>query len=441
MDANTQNKMPILNIAWTRYAQLDSAAAKLSRPHYRLRKWIAILGVLAALFAVLTETYPETFPEVGKVILKILLIISPILASVLAAFFNKFYGTGAWLTMRAGAEEIKKEIYIFRTVLKDEPKRRSWLEKRLASVQRQVYRGLGGEMVLERYTGPIPPYYDPESPESDPGFQDLNGDDYFTFRLQDQLAWHIRKVNRIQSERTRLQWYILIAGGAGSFLAAMGGAFSIWVAVTAAMAAAFIGWLELRNLDSTLKNYSKVIVELMIIYDHWQNLEMEERTQAETFKMVRETEKILWNQNMEYIRSMQEALAESELAEADLVDEVLRKSVESDARFKKELRDSIVSHTDKTLRESEETMVETFEEALGTIVEEASSDLVQQELEAMAEAASQAVENIVSRASRLRSAMDEIADEFADVEFTADTPASTLHDMMQRYPKTGEVKG
>jgi len=225
MDANTQNKMPILNIAWTRYAQLDSAAAKLSRPHYRLRKWIAILGVLAALFAVLTETYPETFPEVGKVILKILLIISPILASVLAAFFNKFYGTGAWLTMRAGAEEIKKEIYIFRTVLKDEPKRRSWLEKRLASVQRQVYRGLGGEMVLERYTGPIPPYYDPESPESDPGFQDLNGDDYFTFRLQDQLAWHIRKVNRIQSERTRLQWYILIAGGAGSFLAAMGGAF------------------------------------------------------------------------------------------------------------------------------------------------------------------------------------------------------------------------
>jgi len=179
----------------------------------------------------------------------------------------------------------------------------------------------------------------------------------------------------------------------------------------------------------------------MIIYDHWQNLEMEERTQAETFKMVRETEKILWNQNMEYIRSMQEALAESELAEADLVDEVLRKSVESDARFKKELRDSIVSHTDKTLRESEETMVETFEEALGTIVEEASSDLVQQELEAMAEAASQAVENIVSRASRLRSAMDEIADEFADVEFTADTPASTLHDMMQRYPKTGEVKG
>ncbi len=445
MDANKErvpvNKIPILNIAWSRYAQLDAAAEKLERPHYRLRRWIAVLGVLAALFAVLTETYPETFPAIGAVILKVLLIISPIMASVLAAFFNKFYGGGAWLTMRAGAEEIKKEIYLFRTVLKDEPKRRSWLEKRLADVQRQVYRGLGGEMILERYTGSIPPYYDPENPGSDPGFHDLSGEEYFAYRLEDQLAWHIGKVNRIQRERTRLQWYILIAGGAGSFLAAMGGALSIWVAVTASLAAAFIGWLELRNLDPTLKNYSKVIVELMIIYDHWQNLEVEERTQKEIFKMVKETEKVLWNQNMEYIRSMQEALADAELEEADLVDEVLKKAVESDRRFKQELRDSIISHTDKTLRETEETLVETFDKALGTIVEEASSDLVQQELAAMAEAASETIENIVNRASKLRSAIDEITAEFKHIDFNADTPASDLHAMMQRFPKTGEVKG
>jgi len=441
MDNLTENKIPILKIAWSRYAQLDEASIKLSRPHYGLRRWIAVLGVLAAIFAVLTATYPENFPNIGLEILKILLIISPISASLLAAFFNKFHSSGPWLTMRAGAEEIKKEIYIFRTVLKDEPKRRAWLEKRLADIQRQVYRGLGGEMALDRYAGSLPPYYNPSNPESDPGFSDLSGDEYFSYRLQDQLSWHIGKINRIQKERTRLQWYILLAGGAGSFLAAMGGALSLWVAVTASIAAAYIGWAELRNLDPTLKNYSKVIIELMILYDHWQNFEVEERTQVETFKMVRATERVLWNQNMEYIRSMRDALSDAELDEEDLVDEVLKKSVESDALFKKKLRDSLVSHTDKTLREAEDTLVEAFDAALGSIAEEASSDLVQQELAAMAEAASEVVENVISRASKLRSAMDEIAADYKDVEFNAETPASELHVMIQRFPKTDKVKG
>ena len=441
MDNHTENKMPILKIAWARYAQLDRAAEKLSSPHYGLRRWIAILGVLAALFAVLTETYPENFPETGKVILKMLLVISPISASVLAAFYNKFHGGGGWLTMRAGAEEIQKEIYMFRTVLKNEPTRRAWLEKRLATIQRQVYRGLGGEMVLQKYTGQLPPYHNPEDSASDAGFGDLSGDEYFTYRLESQLAWHIRKVNKIQKERTRLQWYVLIAGGAGSFLAAMGGALSIWVAVTAAIASAYIGWTELLNLDKTLKNYSKVIIELIIIYDHWLNLEAEERTEAEAFKMVKATEKILWEQNMEYIRSMQEALDDSELEEADLVEQVLRKSIESDKRFKKELRDSIVSHTEKTLRETEETLVKTFDEALGSIAEEASSELVQQELAAMVAAAGQVVENMLSRFSKMRSTMDDIAKDYEGVEFNAETPASELHAMMQRFPRTGEVKG
>jgi hypothetical protein len=434
-------KMPILDIAWTRYAQLDQAAEKLENPHYAIRRWIAILGIIATFLAVIIQTYPASFPVLGKVILRVLLIIAPITASVLAAFFNKFYGNGAWLVMRAGAEEIKKEIYNFRTVLKDDPNRRAWLEKRLADIQRQVYRGLGGEMVLEPYKGEIPPYYDPGNPESDPGFNDLTGEEYFTYRLQDQLAWHIGKNNRIQAERTRLQWAILIAGGAGSFLAAMGGTLALWVAVTASIAAALIGWSELRNLDATLKNYSKVIVELMIVFDHWQNLEPEERTNTEYFKMVKGTERVLWEQNLEYIRSMQEALEDDDLEEADLIDEVLNSAVRSDKRMKAEMRKSIVKHTDKTLREAEEKVTETFEESLGTIAEEASSDLVQQELAAMREAAEQAVENIVNRASKMRAALDEVKAEFGHIDFNAETPASDLHAMMERFPKTGEVKG
>ncbi len=439
MENNIEKQLPILKVAWSRYAQLDAASEKQERPHYGIRRWIAILGVLATIFAVATETYPDTFLATGKILLKVLLIASPIIASLLALIYNKFHGNGGFLILRAGAEEIQKEIYMFRTVLKDNPQKRAWLEKRLAEIQRQVHRGLGGEMILEQYKGTIPPYYYPDNPESDAGFAPLNGDEYFVFRLQDQLAWHIRKNNAIQKKRMRLQWAIGIAGALGAAFAAFD--FYLWVTISASFAAAFIGWQELLNLDTTLKNYSKVILELTLIYDHWTNLEAEERTEVEFHKMVKGTEDVLWSQNQEYIRSMQDALADSELEEADLLNDVLKAAVKSDARLKKQMRDSVVDFTTQKLREGEETLADTFEEALGTIAEEASSDLVQQELAAMGEAVGQVVENVVSHFSKLRSTMDEIAKDYEGVEFNAETPASELHAMMQRFPKTGEVKG
>ena len=182
-------------------------------------------------------------------------------------------------------------------------------------------------------------------------------------------------------------------------------------------------------------------MELMIVFDHWKNLEYEERTNKQFFKMVRETEKVLWEQNQEYIRSMQEALEDDDLEEADLIDEVLNKAVATDKRMKAKMRESIIEHTDEVMREGEKQITETFDEALGTIMEEASSDLVQQELAAMREAAAQAVENIVNRASKVRAALDDIKAEFGHVDFNADTPASELHAMMERLPKTGEIKG
>ena len=439
MENNIEKQSPILKVAWSRYAQLDAASERLERPHYGLRKWIAILGVLATIFAVLTANYPDTFLATGKLILKILLIAAPITASLLALIYNKFHGGGGFLILRAGAEEIQKEIYLFRTVLKDNPKKRVWLEQRLSKIQRQVYRGMGGEMILEEYKGQIPPYYYPDSPESDPGFAPLTGDEYFVFRLQDQLAWHIRKNNKIQKERVRLQWLIGIAGALGAAFAAFD--IYLFVTITAAFASAFIGWQELRNLDNTLKNYSKVILELTLIYDHWTNLEAEERTEVEFHKMVKGTEDVLWSQNQEYIRSMQDAISDAELEEADLLDNVLKEAVESDARLKKNMRDSVVDFTTKKMREGEKVASETFEEALGTIAKEASSDLVQQELAAMGDAVEQVAENIISRFSKLRSTMDEIARDYDGVEFSAETPASELHEMMQRFPKTGEIKG
>src|SRR5258706_4101397 len=301
-------RSPILEIAWTRHANLDSTASRRTKSYYNIRRWIIWLGVLATFFALITQLYFSDTSTILGIVVKILLVSTPVAASALAAFSSKFYANGHWLVYRAGAEEIQKEIYFFLTILQKDAKRRAYLEKRLGEIQRQLFRALGGEFAFEGYSGQIPAIY-----SGDPGFTDLTGEEYFKYRLEDQLGWHNKKVNERKIERRRMTLLVVIAGAIGAVFAAWGGALSIWVALTASITAALIGWQELRNVDSTIKTYSKVVMELTILYDHWHNLEPEERTPAEFYTMVRGCEEVLWSQNMEYIKSMQEALAESGL--------------------------------------------------------------------------------------------------------------------------------
>lgn len=441
MEAETENKLPILELAWTRFAHFDAAANERNKSHIKFRQSVALLGVLATFFAILTQIYPSNFPAILGWLLKLVFIATPIVASAMAAFTNWFFGKGDWLVMRAGAEEILKEIFTFRTILQKSPDRRAWLEKRITEIQRNVYRGLGGEMILKPYNGPIPPYDDPNDPTDDSGFGDLNGEQYFSFRVESQLAWHMKKVNQFQAERVRLQLYILLFGALGAILAALGGALGLWVALTASTVSALVGWQELRNLDAALKNYSKVVLELMVIYDHWNNLQPDERSEAEFYQMVRSTEDLLWSQNVEYIKSMQEALKSIDQQEGELVNQLIKKSIEEDTRFKQGLRDAVVEQTTKTMRESQDTLVETYKQTFGSLAEEAASPLVQAELEAMQQAAAQAVETVLRGTSQLASRLQSIAEEYKDIPINQETPATVLHEMMAKFPTTGEVKG
>lgn len=448
MDTESPKASPILEIAWTRHAHLDVAAGRRTKAFLRIRKWITWLAVVATFLAITTQLYfPDPKALVGSWILiglgvKILLVATPILASILASFATKFYSNGAWLIYRAGAEEILKEIYFYRTILQKDSSKRAYLEKRLGEIQRQLFRSLSGEFAFEEYNGQIPSNYYPQDPNSDPGFHDLTGEEYFKFRLEQQLAWHNKKVNQHKGERRSMTIYILAAGGMGAIFAAWGGGLSVWVALTASITAALIGWQELRNVDATIKNYSKVVMELTILYDHWQNLESEERSPNEFYKMVRGCEEVLWSQNMEYIKSMQEALQDSGLEqEASLINRVIKESVESADRTKQAMADAVVDQTKKSLQEGEKKVEETFKAVLGSLAEEASSELVQAELEAMSKAASEMAQTVISKATSMTSHLADIAKEFAHIDIGRDTTKEQLNAILTRYPKTNDVKG
>jgi hypothetical protein len=198
----------------------------------------------------------------------------------------------------------------------------------------------------------------------------------------------------------------------------------------------------LRNLDSVIKNYSKVILELTSVYDHWMNLEPEERNDAEFYKMVRGCEDVLWAQNTEYIKTMQEALKESDLEkEASLVNRVIKESVESAERSKEMMQETLYETAHETVIEAEKKLEETFKAAVGSLAEEASSELVQKELDAMSQAATEAATNLIARTSALTSSLAQIAQEFAHIDIGRDTSKEELNAILARYPKSSDVKG
>ena len=470
---------------------------------------------------------------------------------------------------------VQKEIYMYRTIHKDKSDRRKWLEGRLDTIQHQVYDGMNGELLLGQPPAKIPPNFDPDNPNSDEGFKDLSGDEYIRYRLENLLAENIRTLKQYEGAWTRQQIYILLASGVGILLAAIGDSYSIWVAVTTTLMVVLIGWHGLQNFDLVVKNCRKVITELMTIYDRWNMLEPEERTNDEFFRLVTSTEDVFLGQKIEYIRSIQDVLAketpedteliessleevvvtdeaikdqkpdreievtsqviedvlaeeetpedteliestlgevvETEAAikdqksdsqievssqviedifpeetpeEPELVESALQDVVEVEAAFKDQKSDSEVDISpqalddvlaDETLEEPDlvesESMLtiepeevitskaketageksgelineEVLDEVTGSLAEEASSELVQAEFAAMAEAASQAGFYTVSadhaEAGRLSDTLDAIAKEFKDVDIGRDTPANVLNDLLSRYPNTNEVKG
>jgi len=352
--------------------------------------------------------------------------------------------------MRAGAEEIKKEIFLYRTI-RDKSTRDQVLENKLAVIQRQMYQSLNGEFSFESYDGEIPPYYNPKEPDEkkrgDGGFHDLTGEEYFRFRLEDQFNWHNKKINGYQRARRMMVIYILAMGGLGAMIAAWGEGLSILVALTAAITTALIGWQELNNYDAIIGNYSKVVVELTLLYDHWKILQPEVRLEKgkEFEYMVDRCESVLWAQHKEYIRMQQEVLQETEKEiqeKAKLVDDLLAKAQETTKAAEKEVREAVFDAASQAMDTGKEKLVEEFNATLGKLAEEAASDLVQQELAAMRNAIADVVESVTGdNKISLFSSLAKIAEKFSNTDIGRSTTKEELNTILAQYPKTGEVKG
>ena len=459
METKNQKSTPILDLAWQRSANFSTHSGRRKNGFYSARRWIAVLGVVVTLIAILTQLNKGFLDNTQipglELAAQIVFIATPVLASTLAAFASKKYANGDWWITRAAAEEIKKEIFFYRTVWPKD-KRNKMLEESLERIQRQVYRALGGVFALEEpKSTPAPKKKDNErasqpEPVPDPAYDsdrsDLSGDEYFTDRLKHQLDWHNNKINLLKRDRDRLTVLILAIGALGTVLATLGttqnSSWGIWVALTASIVSALIGWEQLRGNEAIIRNYSKVVLELSILRDHWLNLTPEQKVTPLEFEgLVNGCERVLWAQNTEYIKAMQDVLKDNNLEEqAKIAIEGTDKMVSTYQETTRSIQERTIQMAGQTADDARDIIEGSYQETLDSLQQD-GSELLQKQLDSASQAVLDAAENLVARVPTLTSVLGQIAQDYSHVEVGRDTSKEQLNEILARYPKTGELKG
>ena len=264
------------------------------------------------------------------------IIVIPIVTAILLAYYNKFRPANKWILLRGSAEAIKREIYRYRSRTGDYSKDRlttnsrdDVFHERLEPVSRRLMQTDVNHGGLEPYNGryrrngrrtkelmvsflylrrPPPPKKE-VAQKNDDGFSFLTPERYIELRLEDQLKYYSGKTPKLEKQIKQMQVAILVAGGAGTLLAAVGA--ELWVALTTALATALTTSLASRQLDETLVRYNQSATDLANVRDWWTKLSpAAKRNPKNIDQLVEVTEKVLETELSGWVQRMENALAQ-----------------------------------------------------------------------------------------------------------------------------------
>jgi hypothetical protein len=238
--------------------------------------------------------------------LGLLLIVVPILLSVVVAGVNRFNFGKRWVLLRASAEGIKREIYLYRLHAQgyeSSDKREKQLKSAVEDVTRRLARTEVNTMALAPYNGPIPPLK--STADHDDGLSLLSTDQYVRLRLQHQLRFYRGKSVGLEKTLKWVQYLVLVVGGIGTFFGAIGGTWVIWIATTTTVASALASYLTFKQVETTLMSFNQTATDLENIEAWWLSLEAKEQKDKDNIALLgKYTERVLetevggWSQRM-----------------------------------------------------------------------------------------------------------------------------------------------
>ncbi|HLK67036.1 MAG TPA: DUF4231 domain-containing protein [Bryobacteraceae bacterium] len=292
--------------AWARYDDLDVEAGVKQRSFKIIQAIVLILGV-GATFLVISQT-SGAIPvwlkaRVPEKAIHILIILVPIATSILVATNNRFRDGSKWILLRSAAEAVKSEIFRYRAQAGDyslQQVSETSPEARLAGKIKDITSALFQSEVNKTNLK--------HTPQPDQGrLTFLTPDDYVTARLQNQVSFMVKKTANLNYQLKKNQIWIYVAGGLGTFLAAIN--VDVWVALTTSLATALTTKLESEQVENSLVQYNQALVSLKNIETWWKALSQWEKTRRTNIDLlVEQTEQTMEFELKGWAQQMQSAL-------------------------------------------------------------------------------------------------------------------------------------
>jgi len=231
----------------------------------------------------------------------------PIIITFLIGILSHFSHGKKWIALRSSAENIKSEIFRYRTktgIYSDKDR-----ETKMADKVREFNNHLMQTAVklsaLKNYTGPLPPQ--DSTADNDDGFTTLSPERYLNMRLEDQLSYYQTKTSKLERQWFYLQWGIYGLGGVGTLLAARG--FELWIALTTGLVAALTAYLGYQKVEERLEKYTQASIDLTNILNWWSALSASEQANQENIdQLISNTETALGSEFNEWIKQMEKTM-------------------------------------------------------------------------------------------------------------------------------------
>jgi hypothetical protein len=254
----------------------------------------------------------NTYPWLD-LILRLIVILLPLAASFFLAVETRLKLGSKYLVLRGAAEAVKRGIYSYRALrgkTNDSseitlPTTSQGLAGHLGKISKLLADSDVNEAAFVPYGGPIPPnMFGAE--EYDDGFSELDPETYVKVRIGDQLKFYTLRTNEYEKRIRRLQIWMLILGGLGTFLAAVGAQY--WLPLTAAIVSSATAFLEYQQLEQILTKYNLTKSSLESVLADWQARSEKEREDPKVIQnLVRDVEAILESENQGWVQYIQQA--------------------------------------------------------------------------------------------------------------------------------------
>jgi hypothetical protein len=314
----------VLNDAWQKYEDYDQISINQKESFSRLQFWILFLGGLASLLALVHTQLikiSSIFPENHwvEIILRYAVIAAPVMVSILMTVTNLFKPSNKWLPLRRAAEEIKSGIYSYRTLSHFPPAEvspensdsgdqgKNNLRQKLSQVDSWLMETDVSKMALIKKPKKKKKKEEEKEEEKDDRFSMLTPDQYIQLRLLDQFDYYTRSTQKKERQLKLCQWLIVVFGGIGTFLAAIG--WQLWVALTTSLVGIFTTYLEYRQIENNLMIYNQARYALIHIKGWWSDLPDEQKKDPKNIRqLVDSTEKVLQSELSRWVQNMQKAV-------------------------------------------------------------------------------------------------------------------------------------